>query len=129
MKYLLDTNVIVDHLRGRKILDLALFAQGAAISAITLAELYHGAAKSNHPKESQDLFKEIIATAEMEVLPVGRDTAYEFGNMKAFLEKKGQKLEDFDLLIAACAKVAKLTLVTANIKHFERIPNLKILPN
>lgn len=129
MKYLLDTNVIVNHLRGRKNLTLALLTEGAAISSITLAELCHGAAKSNHPEKSQELFEELIETANLEVIPVDQDTAYEFGKMKATLEKSGQKLEDFDLLIASCAKVAKLTLVTANIKHMSRIPDLTVIPN
>ena len=50
----------------------------------------------------------------------------EFGRMKAELEIKGERLDDFDLLIAATASVNGFILVTRNTKHFKRIKGLKI---
>ena len=49
-----------------------------------------------------------------------------FAAIKVYLEKKGKRLEDFDLLIAVTALVNNLTLVTYNKRHFERIEGLII---
>jgi hypothetical protein len=46
--------------------------------------------------------------------------------LKATLEKSGTRLDDFDLIIAACAMAHNLTLVTNNIVHFKRIERLKL---
>lgn len=46
--------------------------------------------------------------------------------MKSDLERKGMRIDDFDLLIGATALKNSLTLVTHNIKHFKRIPGLPI---
>lgn len=46
--------------------------------------------------------------------------------MKALLEKRGGRIDDFDLAIAAHALAFDATLVTANRKHLARIPGLKV---
>jgi predicted nucleic acid-binding protein len=62
----------------------------------------------------------------MEVIPLGTETAEIFGRLKALLEIKGTRLDDFDLMIAACALTHNLTLVTSNEMHFRRIDGLKV---
>lgn len=42
------------------------------------------------------------------------------------MEKSGNRLDDFDLIIASCAMVHNLTLVTNNLAHFKRIEGLKL---
>lgn len=101
MKYLLDTDVIIDHLRKKKAI-LEQMLDSATISIITLGELIYGAYKSVHPQKS--------------LLTLRED-----------LETKGERLDDFDLLIAATAIVSRLVLVTRNRKHFEGIPSLQLL--
>lgn len=49
-----------------------------------------------------------------------------YGKVKAFLETKGQRIDDFDILIGVTAQQNNFTMVTANIKHLGRIPNLYI---
>lgn len=47
-----------------------------------------------------------------------------FGEVKAQLERKGRRIEDFDIAIAAHALVNAATLVTSNVKHMAAVPNL-----
>lgn len=49
-----------------------------------------------------------------------------FGELKASLERRGRRLEDFDLMMAAHALTLEATLVTNNVRHFVRIPSLTI---
>ena len=51
----------------------------------------------------------------------------EYGQLKAQLEKQANRLDDFDLLIGATAKVNNLKLVTYNQKHFARIASLNLV--
>jgi len=55
-----------------------------------------------------------------------KESAENFGMLKASLEKSGTRLDDFDLAIASCALAHNLTLVTNNLKHFSRLEGLKI---
>jgi predicted nucleic acid-binding protein len=59
-------------------------------------------------------------------LPFGTELAQVFGEISAQLEGIGQRLADADLQIAATALHHGLILVTGNIRHFERVPNLKL---
>lgn len=62
----------------------------------------------------------------MEIIPSGRGSAEIFGSYKSKLEKLGTFLDDFDLIIASCALANNMTLVTNNVRHFERIEGLKL---
>ena len=50
-----------------------------------------------------------------------------FGRERARLRKEGKPIGDFDLLIASACLHHELTLLTDNIREFERVGNLKIL--
>ena len=50
----------------------------------------------------------------------------EYGEIRYKLEHKGQRVDQFDLLIGATVIHHKMTLVTSNIKHFERMDGLEI---
>ncbi|MDP3724059.1 MAG: type II toxin-antitoxin system VapC family toxin, partial [bacterium] len=65
--------------------------------------------------------------ANINLLPVDNAIVKKFVPLKLFLEKKGQKISDFDLLIASTALVYDLTLATRNKRHFSRIPRLQLL--
>ena len=49
-----------------------------------------------------------------------------YGTIKALLENQGNRIDEFDLLIGACAVYNNCVTVTSNIKHFSHIPNLQI---
>ncbi len=126
MKYLLDTNILVDHLRGKKAIAPDYLDTGGVVSVITQAELFYGAYKSKRPKHNLNQVKQMFADLKLEIQPLEEDVLNYYGKLKTKLEGKGQRLDDFDLLIAATALSLGLTLVTRNIKHFARIPRLKI---
>lgn len=127
MKYLLDTNIIIEHLRGKRNIAFSFLEEGSAISIITQAELFYGAYKSKKPKENLNKIKQMLEELEIQVISLDQKIINNYGKLKARLEKKGKKLDEFDLLIAATAFSLKLILATQNIKHFQRISQLKLI--
>jgi tRNA(fMet)-specific endonuclease VapC len=125
--YLLDTDIIIYSMKGHPLIRQKLTEQINAvmrISMITLNELYYGAYKSQ--QVSTNLAKIKMLENAFEAIPVNYESAEIFGLLKAQLESQGNRLDDFDLLIAATAMAHNLTLVSNNLKHFQRIDGLKI---
>ena len=125
--YLLDTNICIYLLKRRYDIDKKLDSipdeMRICISEITLAELYYGASKSNN---KQAHLQEVNLIANLfEVLPI-RDCLELYGDNKTSLEHKGIRIDDFDLLIGSTAIANNLVVVTENIKHLARIPNIII---
>lgn len=124
-QYLLDTNICISMFKNKqgireKILDVSL--TNCFVSEITLAELFYGAAKSGR----EEHFKDVEMVIRMfKVLPVYPCLRL-YGGMKAELEAKGMRIDEFDLLIGATAVFNKMVMVTLNVKHFERIPEIQI---
>ena len=124
--YLLDTNICIFLLKNKYGIREHIQKIGqehCCISVITLVELYYGAAKSDRKDERM---KDVeLISKNFIVLPI--DNAIEtYGINKAYLESKGMSIDDFDLLIGSIATNYNLIMVTENIKHFERIPNIRI---
>ena len=125
--YLLDTDTIIFSLKGNAAVQKNLLFHindVIKISTITLMELYYGAYKSQ--KVTGNLAKIKTIEQSLEIIPVGIEVAEIFGMLKSKLEKTGSRLDDFDLIIAACSLAHNLTLVTNNEKHFQRIEELKL---
>src|SRR5438067_2044179 len=97
-------------------------ANDSAVSSITAAELYQGAARSfDLVTGTRDVASFL---ASVNVFPVELAIAQHYAVLKAQLQAAGQVLANFDLLIAATALVHGHTLVTHNTRHFARIPDL-----
>lgn len=126
MKYLIDTDVIIDYLRAKLKLKKEFFEEGAGISIITLGELVYGACKSNLPQYSLAVALGFIKESNLQIVDLNQETIFNFGTLKAKLEKAGKRLEDFDLLIAATALANNLILISKNTKHFKRIKGLNL---
>ena len=125
--YLLDTNIIIYSLKGHTAVNRNLRSHlhdPMHISVVTLMELYYGAYKSQ--KVESNIAKIRALEGTIEVIPAGKEVVAIFGSYKAKLERVGTPLDDFDLIVAACAMTHNLVLVTNNIKHFTRIEGLKI---
>ena len=127
LKYLLDTNIVIYVMKRRPLEVLNLFNQNAsrmAISAITLAELFHGAEKST--RVSDNLFAIEDFCSRLEVLPYGAKAAQHYGAIRSALENAGQTIGVNDLHIAAHARSEGLIVVTNNTGEFARVPALQL---
>lgn len=125
--FLLDTDTIIYILKGsdqvRNNLRLHI-NDPIKTSVISLMELTYGAHKSQYV--SSNLAKIRRIEQMLEVLPIGSESVEIFGRLKSEYEFQGQRLDDFDLVIAACALTYGLILVTNKEKHFRRIEGLQI---
>lgn len=128
--YLLDTDTLSNLMR--RVPDVALVARLARVSpeeqftsSINLGELVYGAMKS---ERSEALLGRISAVIprELPVLPFDADAARKYGEVRAELERKGTPIGEADLRIAAIALSKRLTVVTANERHFSRVPGLSV---
>ena len=125
--YLLDTDTIIYSLKGDPNVQENLrqhINDILQISIITLMELYYSAYKSQHV--DANLAKIKTLEQSLDILITGQETAEIFGKMKSRLESGGNRLDDFDLIIASIALTHNLVLVTNNEKHFQRIEGLKL---
>lgn len=126
MKFLLDSDVVIYHLRSKQYLSKTMMDSGVCISIITYGELLYGIEKSTR-KENATILSRFLKYTQVKILPVDEAIMKMFAQTKANLEKAGNRIPDFDLLIGCTAKVMNLSLHTNNKKHFARIPGLKIV--
>lgn len=124
--YLLDTNIVIFLFKGhesvtKKIKKAKL--SNCFISEITVVELKYGAAKSNRPNHHNEIIENFIQ--DVGIIPIF-DVIDEYAQEKVRLEKEGNRIDDFDLLIGVTAVANNLTLVTNNTSHLRRIRNIKI---
>ena len=127
IRYLLDTNIVSDLVRrpqGAVARRIARAGENRVCTSIVVAcELRYGAAKKESPRLTAQL--EAILQA-LPVLPLQPDADRHYGEIRAALERAGRPVGANDLLIAAHARSAGLTLVTRNSAEFSRIPGLKL---
>ena len=95
-----------------------------AISSITLAELMHGAEKSQRVSENLATIEDFCS--RLEVLPYGAKAAQHYGAIRAALEKLGEPIGVNDMHIAGHARSKGLVLVTNNVEALERVPALEL---
>ena len=128
MKYMLDTNICIGLIRNKPqslIARLTACIPGeVGVSAITIAELAHGAQKSNRVEENISALEQFLYPLEVADFDQRASAAY--GLVRAFLEHKGKIIGSMDLLIGAHALSLDAILVTNNTSEFKRIPNLNI---
>ena len=125
LKYLLDTNIVIYVIKRRPRVALKRFNQEhghMAVSSITLAELIHGAEKSRDPSRNLAVVEDFCA--RLTVLAYGEKAAWHYGSIRAALEKSGKTIGVNDLHIAAHARSEGMTLVSNNLREFERVPGL-----
>jgi tRNA(fMet)-specific endonuclease VapC len=93
-------------------------------TSITLGELLYGVAKRGSPALAERV-RDLIASAGA-VLPFDDAAAEQYGALRARLEHGGRRLAEPDLRIASISLSRGLTLVTANTRHFARVPRLRV---
>ncbi len=126
LKYMLDTNICIYVIKRKPMEVLGKFNEHSgqlAISSITLAELIHGAEKSEFVERNLRTVEDFCS--RLEVLGYGDKSAAHYGSIRSDLEKKGQVIGVNDLHIAAHARSEGLVLVSNNLKEFNRVDALR----
>ena len=128
MRYLLDTCVISDFIKGEAG-TIVKFKQtqpvDLAISAITVMELCYGLALN--PLRAKKIEPAIISIlSSVSILPFNNAEAKQAAQIRAALKSKGNPIGAYDVLIAATALQHDLIMITANQREFQRIPDLQI---
>ncbi len=128
MRYLLDTNVVIDYLSERYPPVTKRIQESdpgdLCTTSIVVAELRYGADKSAHPAKNHDRLEWVMA--ELHCLDFDLDAAKIYGSIRASLETQGRVIGPYDMMIAAHALSLGLTLVTANEMEFRRIAELDV---
>jgi len=128
MRYMLDTNICIYIIKKKPVKVLETLKRldigDVYISAITLAELEYGVEKSQQRERNKIALTSFLAP--LEILPFSASAAVTYGEIRAALEKKGQIIGAYDLLIAAHALSKNLILVTNNTSEFSRITGLSL---
>jgi len=128
MKWMLDTNiciaiirrqpeVAIKRLRGKSVGQVG-------VSAVTVAELQHGAAKSARPEPARSALSEFLLV--LEVAPFDEAACVRYGMVRAKLEAGGKPIGPLDTMIAAHAVSLGVVLVTTNLREFRRVPGLTV---
>ena len=130
--FCLDTNAVIFamNLRRPRVgerLDAELAAGSRLMApAVVRFELEYGCARSAAREQSR-VALEAFLSAGFEQPPFDLDDAREAGEIRATLEAKGTPIGAYDTLIAAQARRRGATLVTSNVREFERVPGLLVV--
>ena len=128
MTYMLDTNICIYVMKNRPEKVLQRFREeldgGLCISSITLAELEYGMKHSSNPAQNEQALLRFLAP--LSILPFGAAAASEYSALRTYLQNKGTPIGPLDMLIAGHALAEGLTLVTNNVREFERVPDLRL---
>lgn len=124
--YMLDTNMCIYLIKNQPQKVAARFARCAVgevvMSAITYAELEYGVAACANPEAEQ--IKLDALTEDIPVLPFDQMSGRAYGAVR--MATREHKKDALDKLIAAHALSVDATLVTNNLKDFEKYPGLKL---
>ncbi|MEM9276857.1 MAG: type II toxin-antitoxin system VapC family toxin [Cyanobacteria bacterium P01_F01_bin.143] len=128
MKFLLDTNICIYIIKQKPREVLQKFntyrVGDIGVSSITVAELEFGVQKSQFPARNQQALTQFLLP--LNIVDFDRAAAIVYGDIRATLEKQGTPIGSLDTLIAAHAVSLDVTLVTNNLKEFNRISNLQL---
>lgn len=126
MKYMLDTNMIAYAVNRRIPRVVEEFREhlpeGLCISAVTMAELEFGICNSSRPEQNRLAL--MLFLSPIEILPFDGLAAAHYGTIRADLKRRGEPIGANDLLIAAHARSLGLTLVSNNLKEFDKVEGL-----
>jgi predicted nucleic acid-binding protein len=123
-----DTDVIIDFFQGispaADVLSELIPLEKAAMTAISVFELYAGVEGAKRLKQIETLVQEIT------VLPLNTVEAAIAGRIYTQLKSRGKLVGTHDILIAAICVANDLPLYTKNVAHFSEIKDIRLLsPN
>ena len=127
--YLLDTDILSNLMKQSPPPNLLKCINSTPVrnqftSSVNLGELIYGARK----RQSSRLWKRIEqqVTNQLQILPFDSEAASRYGEIRSELEYLGTPIGDADTMIAAIALSRRLIIVTGNVRHFSRVPNLTV---
>lgn len=127
MRYMLDTNILsalAKNPQGPLFHRLAAHSPEAICTSIIVAsEIQYGLHRGASAKVRQQM--QAILSA-IDILPLEAPADTHYGEIRAELEKAGQPISANDMFIAAHARSLGLTLVTHNVREFQRVPDLNV---
>ena len=130
MTYVLDTNAVSALMKGDvRFLERLrrVDKRDVRVPQPVLAELAYGIERLPRSKRKDRLHARYAAIRdELQRAAWTDDVSERFGSIKATLERRGERIEDFDAAIAAHALALDATLVTANLDHMARVPGLRV---
>ena len=130
MTYILDTNALAALMKGtaRVVERLASTAPAeVAIPQLVLAEIAYGIERLPRSKRRTMLQARFdLLCAELPRAEWTDAVSQAFGRIKATLERRGTRIEDFDAAIAAHALAVDATLVTADLGHMIRVAGIRV---
>ncbi|HMW23564.1 MAG TPA: type II toxin-antitoxin system VapC family toxin [Burkholderiaceae bacterium] len=125
--YLLDTNILIAALKGHPAVRARLEStplDSLRLSTVVLGELEFGAEKSAYAERNRNRLAEL--TRRLPLLGLDAETAACYGRIRSHLERLGTPIGANDLWIAAQAQRHGATVVTDNLREFERVPGLGV---
>jgi predicted nucleic acid-binding protein len=129
MGILIDTNLFIAHERGRLAIPLPFTSPGDEffVSVITASELLHGVhrARETGIKAQRAAFVEAIIE-RYPILPIDLPSARVHAQLSAELASQGMPVGPSDLWLAATAIAHGLSMATANVREFARVPGLTV---
>ena len=128
--FMLDTDTCIFLMRGEspalaaRVQSVPL--QQQVMSAVTFAELTYGVQASAAAKRKQNQSVLDSLVLHLAVLDWPQDAAKHYAEIRADLKRRGAQLGAADLMIAAHARAMGATVVTNNVKDFERVKGLEV---
>ncbi len=125
--HLLDTDICVYAMKARdlKLIEkLESLRDNIAVSDVTMFELYYGAQKYAAPDSRLAIVNDFAS--QVVILPFDTKAANYAGPLRHKLEKQGLTIGVYDFLIAGIALAHNLTLMTNNVREFNRVPGLQV---
>lgn len=126
--YMLDTDICSYIIRERPMKVFEHFEtlkmDQLCISVVTYAELIYGVEHSSSKKINKSIVDQFVK--HLSIIDWDKKSAEHYGNIREFLQGKGNVIGAMNMMIAAHARSQKMILVTNNEKHFQRVPKLKV---
>lgn len=128
LRFVLDTNFCIALIRktseraAQRLLERDVTE--VAVSAVTVAELEYGVAKSKRPKLNRERLDRFLQP--LQILAFGDAASAAYGPVRAKLEARGEVIGPLDMLLAAQALSLGVTLVTNNLGEFRRVEGLQV---
>lgn len=127
----LDTNIVIHAINRRSPLVRARLGEQirsgtpVILPVIAIYEMRFGLAKSDRKASAEKLLEEFLESG-IKIAAFESEDARHAGEIRAHLEAQGTPIGPYDILIAAQARRRGATLVTLNMREFERVPGLMV---